>query len=64
MNMLSEGLKENGPIVVVPSPVFEFMQVGGLAGMTMLTMESGRREVAAATRSNPVGPRKRTALSK
>jgi hypothetical protein len=64
MNMLSEGLKENGPIVVVPSPVFEFMQVGGLAGMTTLTMESGRRKAAAATRSNPVGLRKRTTLSK
>jgi hypothetical protein len=39
MNMLYEGLKNNSTIVIVPSSVVETMQLGGLAGMTALTME-------------------------
>lgn len=38
MNMLYEGLKENSTIVVVPSSALETMQLGGLAGVTALTM--------------------------
>ncbi len=38
MNMLYEGLKENSTIVVVPSTAIESMQLGGLAGLTALTM--------------------------
>src|SRR5208282_3652144 len=38
MNMLYEGLKENSTIVVVPSSALETMQLGGLAGITALTM--------------------------
>jgi regulator of protease activity HflC (stomatin/prohibitin superfamily) len=38
MNMLYEGLKTNSTIVIVPSSALETMQVGGLAGMTALTM--------------------------
>jgi regulator of protease activity HflC (stomatin/prohibitin superfamily) len=38
MNMLYEGLKENATIVVVPSTVLETMQLGGIAGVTALTM--------------------------
>jgi hypothetical protein len=38
MNMLYEGLKENSTIVIVPSTAVESMQLGGLAGMTALTM--------------------------
>src|SRR5664279_2868140 len=38
MNMLYEGLKENATIVIVPSTAVESMQLGGLAGMTALTM--------------------------
>ncbi len=38
MNMLYEGLKENSTIVLVPSSAIETMQLGGLAGMTALTM--------------------------
>ena len=38
MNMLYEGLKANSTIVVVPSSALETMQLGGLAGMTALTM--------------------------
>jgi regulator of protease activity HflC (stomatin/prohibitin superfamily) len=38
MNMLYEGLKKNATIVIVPSTAVESMQLGGLAGMTALTM--------------------------
>jgi regulator of protease activity HflC (stomatin/prohibitin superfamily) len=38
MNMLYEGLKENSTIVIVPSSAVETMQLGGLAGITALTM--------------------------
>jgi len=41
MNMLYEGLKENATIVIVPSTAVESMQLGGLAGMTALTMGLG-----------------------
>ena len=43
MNMLYEGLKQNSTIVVVPSGAVETMQLGGLAGLTALTMELGQK---------------------
>jgi hypothetical protein len=52
MNMLYEGLKKNATIVIVPSTAVESMQLGGLAGMTALTMglgqeaANGRKEIA------------------
>ena len=39
MNMLYEGLKSNSTIVIVPSSAVESMQLGGLSGITALTME-------------------------
>jgi regulator of protease activity HflC (stomatin/prohibitin superfamily) len=39
MNMLYEGLKQNSTIVIVPSSAIDTMQLGGLAGVTALTME-------------------------
>jgi regulator of protease activity HflC (stomatin/prohibitin superfamily) len=42
MNMLYEGLKENSTIVIVPSTVVETMQLGGMAGLTALTMGLGQ----------------------
>ena len=42
MNMLYEGLKENSTIVIVPSTAVESMQLGGLAGMTALSMGLGQ----------------------
>ncbi|MCX6245925.1 MAG: slipin family protein [Bacteroidetes bacterium] len=39
MNMLYEGLKQNSTIVIVPSSAVDSMQLGGLAGITALTME-------------------------
>jgi regulator of protease activity HflC (stomatin/prohibitin superfamily) len=44
MNMLYEGLKENATIVVVPSTVLETMQLGGIAGVTALTMGLGQEK--------------------
>ena len=37
--MLYEGLKQNATIVIVPSSAVETMQLGGLTGLTALTME-------------------------
>jgi regulator of protease activity HflC (stomatin/prohibitin superfamily) len=42
MNMLYEGLKHNSTIVIVPSTAVESMQLGGLAGLTALTMGIGQ----------------------
>jgi hypothetical protein len=42
MNMMYEGLKQNSTIVIVPSSAVESMQLGGLAGMTALTMGLGQ----------------------
>src|SRR3984885_12079650 len=42
MSMLYEGLKQNSTIVVVPSSALETMQLGGVAGMTALTMAWGK----------------------
>jgi len=42
MNMLYEGLKSNSTIVIVPSSAVESMQLGGLAGLTALTMGIGQ----------------------
>jgi regulator of protease activity HflC (stomatin/prohibitin superfamily) len=38
-NMLYEGLKQNSTIVVVPSSALETMELGGLSGVTALTMQ-------------------------
>lgn len=47
MNMLYEGLKSNSTIVIVPSSAIETMQLGGLAGMTALTMGIGQDKALA-----------------
>ncbi len=36
MNMLFEGLKEKGAMVIVPSSAVDTMNLGGLAGVTSL----------------------------
>jgi regulator of protease activity HflC (stomatin/prohibitin superfamily) len=46
MNMLYEGLKQNSTIVIVPSSAVETMQLGGLAGLTALTMGLGQDKSA------------------
>jgi regulator of protease activity HflC (stomatin/prohibitin superfamily) len=54
MNMLYEGLKENSTIVIVPSTAVESMQLGGLAGMTALTMGLGQERATGQKESEPV----------
>src|ERR1700691_1454321 len=46
MNMLYEGLKQNSTIVIVPSTAVESMQLGGLAGLTELTMGLGQKRIS------------------
>jgi regulator of protease activity HflC (stomatin/prohibitin superfamily) len=55
MNMLYEGLKQNSTIVIVPSTAVESMQLGGLAGLTALTMGlDGAKANGKAGSANPV----------
>jgi regulator of protease activity HflC (stomatin/prohibitin superfamily) len=49
MNMLYEGLKQNSTIVIVPSSAIETMQLGGLAGLTALTMGIGQDKALGAS---------------
>jgi regulator of protease activity HflC (stomatin/prohibitin superfamily) len=53
MNMLYEGLKQNSTIVIVPSSALETMQLGGLAGMTALTMGLGKDGAKPAATATP-----------
>jgi uncharacterized glyoxalase superfamily protein PhnB len=39
MNMLYEGLKEKGALVIVPSSAVETMNLGGLAGITAMSQQ-------------------------
>lgn len=48
MNMLYEGLKQNSTIVIVPSTAADSMQLGGLAGLTALTMGLAQKDGAKA----------------
>lgn len=41
MNMLFEGLKEKGALVIVPSSAVESMNLGGVSGMVALAQNSG-----------------------
>jgi regulator of protease activity HflC (stomatin/prohibitin superfamily) len=45
MNMLYEGLKQNSTIVIVPSSAVDTMQLGGMAGLTALTMGIGQDKI-------------------
>jgi len=53
MNMLYEGLKTNSTIVIVPSSAIDTMQLGGLAGLTALTMGIGQDKALAASNDQP-----------
>ncbi len=55
MNMLYEGLKQNSTIVIVPSSAIETMQLGGLAGLTALTMGLGEEQTTKAANGSPAG---------
>jgi len=54
MNMLYEGLKANSTIVIVPSTAVESMQLGGLAGLTALTMGLGQEQTRTKNDKEPV----------
>ena len=41
MNMLFEGLKEKGAMVIVPSSAVDTMNLGGLSGMVSLAGQKG-----------------------
>jgi regulator of protease activity HflC (stomatin/prohibitin superfamily) len=55
MNMLYEGLKQNSTIVIVPSSAVETMQLGGLAGLTALTMGLGQEKTIRDASIDPAG---------
>jgi hypothetical protein len=40
MNMLFEGLKEKGAMVIVPSSAVDTMNLGGLSGMVSLAQQA------------------------
>jgi regulator of protease activity HflC (stomatin/prohibitin superfamily) len=54
MNMLYEGLKTNSTIVIVPSSALDTMQLGGLAGMTALTLGLNKENEKKENNSGPV----------
>ena len=54
--MLYEGLKQNSTIVIVPSTAVETMQLGGLAGITALTMELGQKRAGQGKENAQPGP--------
>jgi regulator of protease activity HflC (stomatin/prohibitin superfamily) len=56
MNMLYEGLKQNSTIVIVPSSAVETMQLGGLAGLTALTMGLRQGHASQEKQSTSLGP--------
>jgi len=56
MNMLYEGLKQNSTIVIVPSSAVETMQLGGLAGLTALTMGLGQKHASQGNENMQPGP--------
>jgi len=47
MNMLFEGLKEKGALVIVPSSAVDTMNLGGLSGMVSLAQNQGNRSATA-----------------
>ena len=57
MNRLYEGLKQNSTIVIVPSSAVETMQLGGLAGITALTMGIGQDAKLAADNAPSPSPK-------
>jgi hypothetical protein len=44
MNMLFEGLKEKGALVIVPSSAVDTMNLGGLSGMVAMAQNTSKKE--------------------
>ena len=55
MNMLFEGLKSQGALVIVPSTAVETMSLGGLAGITALSQSMQMPGGTATTKMGPAG---------
>jgi regulator of protease activity HflC (stomatin/prohibitin superfamily) len=53
MNMLYEGLRDRGALVIVPSSAVETMNLGGLGGMTALANLAEKANTAGAPRATP-----------
>jgi regulator of protease activity HflC (stomatin/prohibitin superfamily) len=51
MNMLYEGLKEKGSMVIVPSSAVESMNLGAMGGLAALAQQDGNRPKALANRA-------------
>jgi len=64
MNMLYEGLKQNSTIVIVPSSAVETMQLGGLAGLTALTMGLDQQHANQGKGDTQPGPWSEPSLAK
>jgi regulator of protease activity HflC (stomatin/prohibitin superfamily) len=45
MNMLFEGLKEKGALVIVPSSAVDTMNLGGLSGMVSLAQQNQVKKI-------------------
>jgi hypothetical protein len=45
MNMLFEGLKEKGALVIVPSSAVDTMNLGGLSGMVSLAQNQSNARI-------------------
>lgn len=44
MNMLFEGLKEKGALVIVPSSAVDTMNLGGISGMISIAQQNMPKE--------------------
>jgi hypothetical protein len=44
MNMLFEGMKDKGALVIVPSSAIDTMNLGGLSGMISLAQNNAPKE--------------------
>ncbi|KLU62379.1 modulator of FtsH protease HflC [Peptococcaceae bacterium CEB3] len=55
MNILYEGIKEKGAMVIVPSSVVETMGLGSVAGLTSLAAQAGVNSSAANASANATG---------
>ncbi len=61
MNMLFEGLKEKGALVIVPSSAVETMNLGGLSGLVALSSQQAAVQEAARQRQTGTPERRPTA---
>jgi hypothetical protein len=56
MNMLYEGLKEKGSMIIVPSTAVESMNLGAVGGLMALGQGNGVAGEKVATAAEPLSP--------